>query len=134
MYLLDADWIIQALGGHEPAASTLTRLAGSRVYVSLVTAGEIDERAFTSANPQAHLVSFRQFLSSYRLLNLSDPIMERFAETRAELRRRGRLITDFDLLIAATALHHDLTVLTFNVRDFRRVPELKLYAGERTEG
>jgi tRNA(fMet)-specific endonuclease VapC len=127
MYLLDADWIIDALGGREPVAGRLARLAGSRIYVSYVTAGEVYERAFVYANPQAHLVSFRQFLSAYRLLTLTDPIVERFAEVRAHLRRRGDLIPDFDLLVGATALVHDLTVLTSNLRDFRRIPELKLY-------
>ncbi|MER3559173.1 MAG: hypothetical protein C4336_06790 [Armatimonadota bacterium] len=53
--------------------------------------------------------------------------MARFAEIRAHLRRRGELIPDFDLLIGATALVHDLTVLTFNLRHFQRIPELKLY-------
>jgi predicted nucleic acid-binding protein len=42
--------------------------------------------------------------------------MERFAAIRAHLRRRGELIPDFDLLLAATALHYDLTVLTANLR------------------
>ena len=73
------------------------------------------------------MVSFRQFLSPYRVLNLTDPIMERFAEVRSFLRRRGKLIPDFDLLIGATALHHDLTLLTFNRRDFQRIPDLKVY-------
>ena len=127
MYLLDTDWIIQALARREPAARTLERLTGSRVYVSYVTLGEVYERAFRFANPQAHLVGFRHFLSAYRLLDLDDALMERFAETRALLRRRGQRIADFDLLIAATALHHDLTLLTFNLRHFARVPELKLY-------
>lgn len=53
--------------------------------------------------------------------------MERFAETRALLRRRGQGLADFDLLIAATALRHDLTLMTFNFRHFERVPGLKLY-------
>jgi tRNA(fMet)-specific endonuclease VapC len=127
MYLLDSDWVIQALAGRQPAAGTMARLTDSRVYVSYVTVGEIYERAFASANPQAHLVSFRHFLSSYRLLGINDPIMERFAEARALLRKRGQSIADFDLLIAATALHHDLTLLTFNVRHFDRIPDLKLY-------
>jgi len=127
MYLLDTDWNIQALGGREPAVRTLHHLAGSRIYVSLITVGEIYEGAFVSANPHAHLQSFRQFISPYRQLGLSEPIMERFAETRALLRRRGELLPDFDTLIAATALHHDLTVLTFNLRDFQRIPDLKLY-------
>ena len=130
MYLLDSDWIIQALGNRQPALRTLDRLSSSRIYVSYITVGEIYERAFDSVNPEAHLLSFRQFLSAYRVLTLSDPIMERFAETRWFLRRRGQLISDFDLLIGATALHHDLTVLTFNRRDFQRIPDLKLYQPE----
>ena len=53
--------------------------------------------------------------------------MDVFARTRVELRRAGRLIPDLDLLIAATAIHHDLTLLTRNVRHFGRIPELQLY-------
>jgi predicted nucleic acid-binding protein len=102
-------------------------LAGGRIYVSYITLGEIYERAFGSVNPDAHLVSYRQFLDPYRTLALSEPIMLRFGELRFDLRRRGQLIPDFDLLIAATALHHDLTVLTFNWRHFQRIPDLKLY-------
>ena len=37
------------------------------------------------------------------------------------------MISDFDLVIAATALEYDLTVLTFNVRHLGRVPELRIY-------
>ena len=127
MYLLDTDWVIQALARRQPAARTLERLTGSRVYISYVTLGEVYERAFTSTNPQAHLVGFRHFLSAFRLLGLSDPVMERFAETRAFLRKRGQGIADFDLLIAATTLHYDLTLLTFNQRHFERIPDLELY-------
>jgi tRNA(fMet)-specific endonuclease VapC len=127
VFLLDTDWILQSLGDRQPALDTLDQLAGSRIFVSYITVGEIYEPAFNSVNPQAHLVNFRQFLSSYHILTLSDPIMERFAELRAYLRRRGQLISDFDLLIGATALHHELTLLTFNRRDFERIPDLKLY-------
>src|SRR5690348_10774485 len=61
------------------------------------------------------------------IIGLNDQIAERFTEKRAFLRRRGRLISDLDLLIAATALHHDLTMLTFNVRQFERIPDLRVY-------
>lgn len=53
--------------------------------------------------------------------------MKRFAEIRALLRRRGNLIADFDLLLGATALHYNLTVLTNNVRDLKRIPDLRIY-------
>ena len=62
------------------------------------------------------------------LLGWNDGIAARFAEVRADLRRRGERLPDFDLVIAATALHHGLTVLTFNRRHFGRIPDPKLYS------
>lgn len=127
MYLLDTDWIIQALAGREPALRTLRDVAARHVFVSLITIGELYERAFVSANPQAHLRDLRQFMAPHRHLGLSDPIMERFADTRASLRRRGQIIPDFDIPIAATALHHGLAVLTFNLRHFQTIPDIRVY-------
>lgn len=127
MYLLDTDWIIQTLGNRQPAARILALLAEHRIFVSFVSVAELYEPAFNSVNPEAHLLTFRHFLSAYRLLTLTHPIAERFAQLRSYLRRRGELIPDFDLLIAATALEHNLTLLTFNLKDFRRVPDLRIY-------
>jgi len=62
------------------------------------------------------------------VLPLTTAIMERFAIVRGQLSRPQRQqIGDMDLLIAATALHHDLTLLTRNTRDFRLVPGLKRF-------
>lgn len=127
MYIIDTDWFLQALAGHEPALNTIVRLSATRVFISIVSVGEIYERAFVFANAEAHLDSFRVVLARHPVINLNDPIMERFAELRAFLRRRGQMISDFDILIASSALYHDLTVLTFNRRHFDRIPDLKLY-------
>ena len=126
-YLLDADWAIQALAGREHAVTTLDRLVSQGVAISIVTIGEIYEGAFGAPNPQARLEAYRRLWSRFRVLPLTDAIMERFAETRAFLRRRGDLIPDFDLLLGATALHYDLTVLTYNVRHLQRIPGLRFY-------
>jgi len=126
-YVVDTDWVIHTLAGQARAATTLRRLVTQRIAVSIITLGEVYEVAFTSSNPQAYLSGFRQMLASYRALPVTEPISERFAEVRSYLRRRGELISDFDILIAATALDHDLTLLTFNLRHFERVPDLRIY-------
>jgi tRNA(fMet)-specific endonuclease VapC len=126
-YFLDADWIINLLVGKREAAENIQYLDPEEIAISLATVAEVYEEAYTYANPQAHLQSFRQFLRNFQLLNLNLPIMEKFAEVRSYLRRRGELISDFDILLGATALHHDLTVLTYNKRHFERIPDLKLY-------
>ena len=53
--------------------------------------------------------------------------MQQFAQIRGELRRTGRIISDLDILIAATAINHNLTVVTRNIKDYQRIPHLKLY-------
>lgn len=126
-YILDTDWIINALAGKHHATAVIGRLAPQGLAVSVITLGEIYEGAFKYANPQAHLTAFRQFLAPFRLLGLDDSIMERFAEIRADLRRRGQLLADFDILLGATALQHNLTLLTHNVEHFKRIPNLQLY-------
>lgn len=54
------------------------------------------------------------------------PAFEAFAEQKARLRRTGRLISDFDLLIGCTALVHNLTLVTRNVREMERIEGLRL--------
>jgi predicted nucleic acid-binding protein len=53
-------------------------------------------------------------------------IAEKFGEIRARLLDHGRSVAGMDLLIAATALIHDLTLVTHNTIDFRSIPDLRL--------
>ncbi len=126
-YLLDADWAINALAGRAETIGILQNLAAEGIAISLVTVGEIYEGAFGFPDPQVHIARFREFVSPLRLLTLNDEIMLRFAEIRSSLRRGGELIPDFDIILGATALQYDLTVLTSNYRHLERVPGLKLY-------
>lgn len=60
------------------------------------------------------------------ILPLTEAIMRRFAQIRGALRQKGQIIGDFDMLIAATALHHDLLVVTRNTKDYQRIPQLQV--------
>jgi predicted nucleic acid-binding protein len=126
-YLLDADWIIQILSGDVTAISVVRRLRGSRFAVCWIAVAEVYEGAFATPAPETALINARQFVSSYPIVDFDGQVAERFALERAHLRRHGQLSPDMDLLIAATALTHDLTLLTFNRRHFRRIPNLKMY-------
>jgi predicted nucleic acid-binding protein len=54
-------------------------------------------------------------------------IVRHFARIRGDLRRRGLIIGDPDILIAATAIHYKLIVVTRNQRHFQRIPAVNLY-------
>src|SRR5262249_5502917 len=126
-YLVDSDWIVDALVGIPSAVAPLEASAPGELSVSIITFGEIYDGAFGFPDPQAHLTTFRQFFTGFVVLGLSEPIMEVFARNRALLRRQGNLIPDLDLLIAATVLYHGLTLMTRNLRHFQRVPNLQIY-------
>ena len=125
--MLDTDWIINLLAGKGGAAENIQHLDPQAIGISLVTVAEIYESAFQYVNPDAHIRAFRSFLDHFHLLSLNLPIVEKFAEVRAHLRRRGQLISDFDILLGATALHYDLVVLTYNKKHFERIPDIKIY-------
>lgn len=52
------------------------------------------------------------------------PALETFAEVKAHLRRLGRVVDSFDLLIGSTALYHNLTLVTHNTRHFVDMPNI----------
>jgi hypothetical protein len=60
------------------------------------------------------------------VLPLTDDIIVQAAELYALLYQAGQLISDTDILIAATALKHNLVMVTENVSHFRRIPGLAL--------
>ena len=129
-YLVDTDWIIDCLYGRTDAVEALLELSADGLAVSLMTYGELYQGAFYARTPQVALRSLRTFLRGKRLLPLNRTIVERFGILRGDLQRRGQRIGDLDLLIAATALHHDLTLVTRNLRHFSRIPDLRLYERE----
>ena len=89
-YILDTDWIINLLAGKKDAEERIQSLNPEEIVVSLITVAEIYESAYNFANPEAHIQTFRSFLKNFQLLNLNLPIIEKFAEVRAHLRRKGR--------------------------------------------
>ena len=121
-YLVDSDWLIDAIAGRPAAVVPLAQWSADGLAVSIIAVAEVYEGAFSAADPAATLAIFRAFLSNYTILPLTDEIAARFAQLRAALRRQGRLIPDMDLLIAATALEENLTLVTRNFRTSSAFP------------
>ena len=124
-YLVDSDWVVDYLAGKQQAVSLLTSVWQDGIAISLITFGEIYEGIYYGRDPQRSEAVFRQFLRSVDVLPLNRSIMQRFAHIRGDLRQRGQLIGDPDILIAATALYYNLTLLTRNKNHYQRVPLLK---------
>lgn len=127
-YLIDTDWIIQVLRGDAFASATLENLAKQGLAISVITYAELFQGAWYARDPDVSLRSLREMLAGFDVIPFSEAEAERFAITRGQLTRNQRQqVGDMDLLIAATALHHGMTLVTFNRRDYVLVPDLTLY-------
>ena len=126
-YLVDTDIVVGWLKGRQEEIVLLRNFSQERLAISLISYGEVFDGIYYGRDPDANEKSFRQFLRWVDVLPLNRRIMRRFARIRGQLRREGQLIGDSDLLIGATAIIHDLTLVTHNVRHFNRLSNLKLY-------
>lgn len=65
-------------------------------------------------------------LNDTKILEVTVEVAERFGRLQAGLLDTGRPAPGMDLMIAATALVHDLTLVTHNTQDFENVPGLRI--------
>jgi predicted nucleic acid-binding protein len=126
IYLVDSDWIIDYLRGVDRITRRLGELNEEGLGISVISQVEVYDGVVNSADPERHERDFQDFLRGITLVPLDVDICRIFGRERGRLRRAGRLISDMDLLIAATALRHDLTLLTNNRRHFERVDGLTI--------
>ena len=107
----------------EPAVESAIDALGSDAFLSVVTIGEILRGAhlLDEGQRQRELLEWLDSLESEfanRILGIDAQITRLWGEVSARTQRRGRQVAMADGLIAATALHHGLQVVTRNVNDF----------------
>ena len=99
------------------------------VFISAITVSELlmgVYRADTEIRRQSRSDFVEAILRGVTVLDFSKPIARRHAQVHADLVRQGQLIGPHDMMIAATALHHQLSLLTDNVAEFSRVNGLNV--------
>jgi tRNA(fMet)-specific endonuclease VapC len=128
-YLVDTDLVIDYLKNVPAATQILNPLLFQGIAVSILTYAEVWEGILGGANRKQHEVGFYLFLRSVTMLGVSRPVARRLAAVRADLRARKRPVQHraFDLVLAATALEHGLTLATRNTKDYADIPALALY-------
>ncbi len=125
MYLIDSDVLINFLKGEKLAVKIIKKLQNESLYISIISVGEILEGLQETKNKKK-LIQFKELLKTVVIVNIDLPIIEKFAFIRKSLRQKGLLIDNFDLLIAATCLTHNLILITNNIFHFKRILELKI--------
>ena len=126
-YLLDTNTCIRYLNGLSPSVrSRLEALAPAEVGLCAVVKAELAYGAARSNDPARTLAKLAVFFAPFASLPFDDSCADTYGRVRARLEQAGRPIGANDLMIAAIAVTHGLTLVTHNTREFERVGGLSL--------
>jgi tRNA(fMet)-specific endonuclease VapC len=124
-YLLDTSLLAGFFHQRKKAVDLIAPwLQHHTVVTSILVYGEVIEYLKGLPNFPDHYAAFHEILAEIPPYPLTYPILDRYADIRRTLRPVHQDIGDIDTLIAATAVEHDLTLVTIDT-DFDRVPDLK---------
>jgi tRNA(fMet)-specific endonuclease VapC len=125
-YLLDTSVVAGYLLARSKAKQLVRPLlTQEEAATSMLVYGEVAEYVKKFADFSAYKTSLEALLEQIYPYPLTYAILERYADIRRTLRPLHQDIGDIDTLIAATAIEHNLTMVTID-RDFERVPHLKM--------
>jgi predicted nucleic acid-binding protein len=105
----------------------LSKVPREEQFTSSVVIGELYKGAYRSHARQKHLKNIEQrILPAVTALPYDVATAKVFGQIRAKLEEAGTILPDADLQIAATAIYHDLELVSGNLRHFSRITKLKI--------
>ncbi len=128
-FLFDTDAISELLRPRPAMAyiNWLLRVSREEQFTSAVVIGELYKGAYRSQACHRHLSNIEQrILPSVTVLPYDIDTAKVFGKIRAHLEKIGTILPDADLQIAATAVSHNLQLVTGNLRHFGRISGLKI--------
>lgn len=125
IYLLDTNICIHFFRGEFDLLKKFEEVKLSNCCISEITLAELYYGAESSSNPDKNHLLISKFLENITTLPIFSAI-NHYAKEKVRLRKQGKMISDFDLLIGSTALANNLTMVTENIKEFKRINGLQI--------
>lgn len=125
-YLLDTNILIFLLRRQHPKLVERMEQAPGLLRVSTISVAELSYGSARSSDPLRNRIATEELLSRLTVLSFDAQAAHHSGDIRAQLSSQGRLIGGYDLLLAGHARAADLTMVTHNVGEFERVPDLRV--------
>jgi tRNA(fMet)-specific endonuclease VapC len=127
MYLLDTNICIYAIKQkHEKLLILLNEKSGEGLFISSLTVAELEFGVQNSQQVDRNRIALLKFLSYFNILNFEGSDAIEYGRIKTELRKRGQIIGQIDLLLAAQAVNREMTLVTNNMKEFQRVRGLNI--------
>ena len=125
-YLIDTDILIYSKKGNPIVNEWLQKNKNIPMSVSVITLGELIYGAHKSQHPQRSMITVNHIRNIFPIIELDQGIIEVFGDIKAKQEKKGECLADMDLLIAATSLYMNMTLVTNNIKHFSKIDGLSL--------
>jgi tRNA(fMet)-specific endonuclease VapC len=119
-YLIDTDICIFFMKGIKSVGDRFAKAGSENCYISEITLAELKFGVENSSNPVKHRKVLADFLTGIQILPVFHSL-DVYAKEKVRLRKAGTPLDDFDILIGATAMTYELTMVTNNKEHFSRI-------------
>lgn len=124
-YLIDTNVCIYYLKGLYDLDKKFKSVKIENCFISEITLAELKFGVENSKNPEKNKKALDHFLSGIQIIPIFQAI-DTHAKEKARLRKSGKTIDDFDLLIGCTAVAFDLIMVTNNIKHFQDIKQIRL--------
>jgi len=124
-YLLDTNICIHLFRGKFNLNEKFQQINIENCAISEITLAELIFGAENSPNPKKNYKIIDTFSEQVKILPIFNSIPI-YAKEKVRLRKKGLMISDFDLLIGSTAIANDLIMITENTNEFERISNIEL--------
>ncbi len=122
-YLLDTNICAYFLNGKYNLEEKINEVGFKNCLVSEITIAELKYGVEKSTYKERNREILESFQSKFGIVPIF-PALGIYAKEKARLKTKGKILDDFDLLIGATAIFNNFTLVTKNVSDFDRLAEI----------
>lgn len=124
-YLLDTNICIHLFRGKFNLIEKFQQINIEDCAISEITLAELTFGAENSPNPKKNYKIIDNFSEQVKILPIFNAIPI-YAKEKVRLRKKGIMISDFDLLIGSTAIANELIMITENVKEFERISKIEI--------
>lgn len=124
-YLLDTNICIYYLKGKYGIDKKLEDVGIDNCFISEITVAELKFGAENSTNISKNRKVLHAFIDGLKVLPIYDTL-DIYAKQKSKLRKKGMIVDDFDLLIGASAIAFELTLVTNNSKHFQNLEGITL--------
>ena len=125
-YLLDTNICIYMLNGNEVLNNKVKEIGVFSLSVSNATLAELYFGAYNSQRVDANLKRINIFKKNLTVYSDNNSSAEAFGRFKSKLKSEGKIIEDFDILIASVAFVNNCILVTNNSNHFKRIDGLKV--------